>query len=76
MATAVSSLTEKKDDGNSNSILIENVITAVHALSDMDEDLILDACDFLEDEIKAKTFLALDVKLQKRWLLRKLRSQQ
>ncbi|OMO63921.1 hypothetical protein CCACVL1_22185 [Corchorus capsularis] len=75
MATAVSSLTEKKDDGNSNNISIENVITAVQALPEMDEDLILDACDFLEDEIKAKTFLALDVKLRKKWLLRKLRPQ-
>ena len=71
MATAVSSLTEK-DDGNSNFISIENVITVVQALPDMDEDLILDACDFLEDEIKAKTFLALDIKLRKKWLLRKL----
>ncbi|XVF32831.1 hypothetical protein REPUB_Repub17cG0116500 [Reevesia pubescens] len=76
MATAVSSLTEKKDDGNSNSVSIENVITAVQGLPDMDEDLILDACDFLEDELKAKTFLALDVKLRKKWLLRKLRPQQ
>ncbi|MBA0736265.1 hypothetical protein Gogos_009831, partial [Gossypium gossypioides] len=76
MASAVSSLTEKKDDGNTNSILIENVITAVQALPDMDEDLLLDACDLLEDEIKAKTFMALDVKLRKKWLLRKLRPQQ
>ncbi|XVF80623.1 hypothetical protein PTKIN_Ptkin15bG0088700 [Pterospermum kingtungense] len=76
MATAVSSLTEKTHDGNSNSISIENVITAVQALPDMDEELILDACDFLEDEIKAKTFMALDVKLRKKWLLRKLRPQQ
>ncbi|KAK8339661.1 hypothetical protein V6Z12_A08G049700 [Gossypium hirsutum] len=76
MASAVSSLTEKKDDGNTNSIPIENVITAVQALPDMDEDLILDACDLLEDEIKAKTFMALDVKLRKKWLLRKLRPQQ
>ncbi|XWS36141.1 hypothetical protein CRYUN_Cryun20dG0059200 [Craigia yunnanensis] len=56
MATVVSSLTEKKDDGNSNSISVENVITAVQALPYMDEDLILDACDFLEDETKAKAF--------------------
>ncbi|XVE73371.1 hypothetical protein DITRI_Ditri11bG0112700 [Diplodiscus trichospermus] len=76
MATAVSSLTEKKDEGNSNTVSIENVIAAIQALPDMDEELILDACDFLEDEIKAKTFLALDVKLRKKWLLRKLRSQQ
>ncbi|TYH05001.1 hypothetical protein ES288_A08G050200v1 [Gossypium darwinii] len=76
MASVVSSLAEKKDDGNTNSIPIENVITAVQALPDMDEDLILDACDLLEDEIKAKTFMALDVKLRKKWLLRKRRPQQ
>lgn len=77
MASAVSSLSDKKkDDENSNSIPIENVIEAIQALPDMDEDLVLDACDFLEDEKKAKTFLALDVKLRKKWLLRKLRPQQ
>ena len=73
MATAVSSLSDKRKDENSNSVSIENVVKAVQALADMDEDLILDACDFLEDEIKAKTFMALDVKLRKKWLLRKLR---
>lgn len=73
MATAVSSLsTEKSDD---NSVSIEVVIEAIQSLPDMDEDLILDACDFLEDEKKAKTFLALEVKLRKKWLIRKLRSQ-
>ncbi|KAK8282822.1 hypothetical protein V6Z11_D08G050100 [Gossypium hirsutum] len=76
MASMVSSLTEKKDDENTNPIPIENVIRAVQALPDMDEDLILDACDLLEDEIKAKTFMALDVKLRKKWLLRKLHPQQ
>ncbi|KAF5455319.1 hypothetical protein F2P56_024911 [Juglans regia] len=76
MASAVSSLSDKKkDDEISNSIPIENVIEAVQALPDMDEDFILDACDFLEDEKKAKTFLALDVKLRKKWLVRKLRPQ-
>lgn len=73
MATAVSSLSTKKNDDNS--ISIENVIQAVQALPDMDEDLVLDACDFLEDERKAKTFLALDAKLRKKWLIRKLRTQ-
>uniref|UniRef100_A0A5B7B8U3 Myb/SANT-like domain-containing protein n=1 Tax=Davidia involucrata TaxID=16924 RepID=A0A5B7B8U3_DAVIN len=77
MATAVSSLADKKkDDETSNSISIENVIEAIQALPDMDEDLVLDACDLLEDEKKAKTFLALDVKLRKKWLIRKLRPQQ
>lgn len=72
MATAVSSLSTKKSDDNS--VAIETVIEAVQALPDMDDDLVLDACDFLEDEKKAKTFLALDVKLRKKWLIRKLRS--
>lgn len=76
MATVVSSLTEKhRDDELSNSIAIENVIAAIQELPDMDEELILDACELLEDELKAKTFLALDVKLRKKWLLRKLRPQ-
>lgn len=76
MATVVSSLTEKnKEEKNDNPNLasIENVIAAVQTLPEMDEELILDACDFLEDDIKAKTFMALDAKLRKKWLLRKLR---
>ncbi|KAL0459730.1 UNVERIFIED_CONTAM: hypothetical protein Slati_0600200 [Sesamum latifolium] len=77
MATAVSSLVDKrKEDDNPNAIPVELVVTAIQALPDMDEDLVLDACDFLEDEKKAKTFLALDVKLRKKWLLRKLRPSQ
>ncbi|MCL7030671.1 hypothetical protein MKW94_006273 [Papaver nudicaule] len=52
---------------------IEHVMSQLQALPDIDEDLILDACDLLEDEIKAKIFLALDVKLRKKWLIRKLR---
>lgn len=56
-------------------VAIEDAVEAIQALPDMDEELILDACDLLEDELKAKTFLALDVKLRKKWLLRKLRPQ-
>ncbi|XP_054800261.1 L10-interacting MYB domain-containing protein [Prosopis cineraria] len=73
MVTTVSSLSTKKSDDNS--VPIEVAIQAVQALADMDEDLVLDACDFLEDGKKARTFLALDVKLRKKWLLRKLRLQ-
>ncbi|XP_038682704.1 L10-interacting MYB domain-containing protein isoform X2 [Tripterygium wilfordii] len=74
MTNAVYSLAdEKKIDENSKSASIETAIKAVQALPDMDEDLILDACDLLEDETKARTFLALEVKLRKKWLSRKLR---
>ncbi|KAL5560952.1 hypothetical protein UlMin_030699 [Ulmus minor] len=74
MVVAVSSLSDKRRNDD-NSISIESVVEAVQALPEMDEDLVLDACDFLEDEKKAKTFMALDVKLRKKWLLRKLRPQ-
>lgn len=73
MATAVSSLADKKKgDKDSNSVSVEIVVEAIQALPDMDEDLVLDACDLLEDEKKAKTFMALDFKLRKKWLIRKL----
>lgn len=63
---------ERKEE-SVGSVSIENVIKAVQDLPEMDEELVLDACDLLEDEMKAKTFMALDVKLRKKWLLRKLR---
>ncbi|KAK9290587.1 hypothetical protein L1049_008758 [Liquidambar formosana] len=71
MEVAVISLTKKKE--NENFISTKNVIDALQALPDIDDDLLLDACDFLEDEKKAKMFLALDVTLRKKWLMRKLR---
>ncbi|KAL5155750.1 L10-interacting MYB domain-containing protein [Glycine soja] len=72
MAAVVSTVSAKNND---TSISIENVIEAVQALHAMDDDLVLDACDFLEDERNAKTFLALDAKLRKKWLIRKLCTQ-
>ncbi|XP_024981143.1 L10-interacting MYB domain-containing protein isoform X1 [Cynara cardunculus var. scolymus] len=82
MATAVSCLADKMknedddDDDDDNSSKLIAVVKAIQGLPDMDEDLILDACDFLEDDDKkAKTFLALDVKLRRKWLIRKLRPQ-
>lgn len=72
MAVAVTSLTNKtrKEDNFS----VGNVMKVLQAIPDLDDDLILDACDFLEDEKRARLFLALDANLRKKWLLRKLRS--
>lgn len=64
------SMLDKKEERSY--VSIENAIDALQAISDIDDELLLDACDLLEDERKAKTFLALDVNLRKKWLLRKL----
>lgn len=60
----------RKDQKN---YTVEGAIGALQAIAGVDDDLLLDACDLLEDERKAKTFLALDAPLRKKWLLRKLR---
>lgn len=73
MAGLVTKLANNKEDSNYKSI--ESAIDALQAIPDMDDELMLDACDLLEDERKAKTFLALDAALRKKWLLRKLRPQ-
>lgn len=71
MGDVATSLISKKE--NKNHIAIETAISALQAIPDIDDDLLLDACDLLEDERKAKMFLALDFTLRKKWLLRKLR---
>lgn len=53
---------------------IEDAIIAAEGISGMDENLLLEACKLFQDERKAKTFLALEGSLRKKWLLRKLRS--
>ncbi|KAK7293115.1 hypothetical protein RJT34_15976 [Clitoria ternatea] len=71
MAGAVKALMNNKEKTNNTSF--ENAISELQAMPDIDEELVMDACDLLEDERKAKIFLALDISLRKKWLLRKLR---
>ncbi|KAL0323963.1 UNVERIFIED_CONTAM: hypothetical protein Scaly_2363400 [Sesamum calycinum] len=60
-----------KEAGNKY-FAIESAIDALQSLPGIDDELLLDGCDLLEDERKAKTFLALDATIRKKWLLRKL----
>ncbi|KAI3472998.1 hypothetical protein Pfo_030081 [Paulownia fortunei] len=69
--TSVVTKLVNKEAGN-NYFAIESAIDALQAIPNIDDELLLDSCDLLEDERKAKTFLALDATLRKKWLLRKL----
>ncbi|KAJ6745311.1 hypothetical protein OIU74_028071 [Salix koriyanagi] len=71
MQRVVSAFANKKESKNHMSI--ESAIETLQTIPDIGDELLLDACDLLEDERKAKTFLALDSTLRKKWLLRKLR---
>ncbi|WVZ19668.1 hypothetical protein V8G54_006990 [Vigna mungo] len=70
MASAVKALMNKRENSNSS---FEDALSVLQAMPDIDEELVMDASDLLEDETKAKIFLALDISLRKKWLLRKLR---
>ncbi|KAB2607976.1 hypothetical protein D8674_011144 [Pyrus ussuriensis x Pyrus communis] len=73
MAVAESPL--KKKLKKEASVSIEKVIDVLKAIPDIDDDLLLDAIDLLEDEKRARMFLALHPALRKKWLMRKLRPQ-
>ncbi|XVF55898.1 hypothetical protein PTKIN_Ptkin06aG0073300 [Pterospermum kingtungense] len=70
LAFMITSIKKKKENAD---VSTERVIEELQAIPGVDDDLLLDACDFLEDDRRARMFLALDVSLRKKWLMRKLR---
>ncbi|KAF1858707.1 hypothetical protein Lal_00044740 [Lupinus albus] len=66
-------LEKKKKKKKKKMKSFESALNALVELKDMDEQLVIEACDLFEDEKKAMTFLALDVSMRKNWLIKKLR---
>ncbi|XVE59852.1 hypothetical protein DITRI_Ditri05aG0080200 [Diplodiscus trichospermus] len=53
---------------------LDEVFQMVQKMPDFDDDLIIDACEYLSfDEKRARMFMKLDERLRRKWLLKRLR---
>ena len=58
----------------SKAVCLDELFQMVQTIPDFDDDLILDACEYLSfDEKRARMFMKLDERLRKKWLLKRLR---
>lgn len=57
-------------------VCLEEVFQMVQNIHGFDDDLVIDACEYLSfDEKRARMFLKLDERLRKLWLLKRLRGE-
>ncbi|KAI8525963.1 hypothetical protein RHMOL_Rhmol13G0271300 [Rhododendron molle] len=62
--------------GSNQSVCLDYLFEMVQKIPGFDDDLIIEACEFLSfDEKRAKMFLKLDERLRRLWLLKRLRGQ-
>lgn len=74
MAANVARIADALSDSR-RPICLDQVFDVVQTMPGLDDDFILDACEFLSlDEKMAVMFMKLDERLRKKWLLKKLRS--
>lgn len=75
MAADISRIADALTETN-NRVCLEEVVEKVQNMPDFDDDLIIEACEYLcFDEKRAFMFLKLEDRLRKKWLLKRLRGQ-
>ncbi|KAK7259947.1 hypothetical protein RIF29_25581 [Crotalaria pallida] len=73
MAADIGRVADALTESNRN-MWLEEVVDKVQNLREFDDDLIIEACEYLcFDEKRALMFLKLDERLRKKWLLKRLR---
>lgn len=73
MAADISRIADALTESN-KTVCLEEVVEKVQNIHEFDDDLIIEACEYLcFDDKRALMFLKLDERLRKKWLLKRLR---